>query len=286
MKKYLTKRNLYIGMFVILYLLVGLVSLFHSFAFFGLANNGPMSIMLGCCFEIGQVAVLMSLLTSKKDRGRVMPWVLMGILTIVQIIGNIFSSYKYMMTNATSDLVYFKDPIFVWTDLPDNITTVIVTYIIGAILPIIALCMTSMVSNYIMDDDPNDNKELINPVELNHNKEDGKNDLPEIKTERNEEPTREVVETNDGKESIYDNNEDIKSEESKLEEEPKHEQEEAKPEEIAKTIETTDNKENDGTIETDDRSNEEVRTNVKGTDENDIEKVKEPTSIKSHFLNI
>lgn len=283
MKKYLTKRNLYIGMFVILYLLVGLVSLFHSFAFFGLANNGPMSIMLGCCFEIGQVAVLMSLLTSKKDRGRVMPWVLMGILTIVQIIGNIFSSYKYMMTNATSDLVYFKDPIFVWTDLPDNITTVIVTYIIGAILPIIALCMTSMVSNYIMDDDPNDNKELINPVELNHNKEDGKNDLPEIKTERNEEPTREVVETNDGKESIYGNNEDIKSEESKLEEEPEHEQEEAKPEEIAKTIETTDNKEDDGIGETDDRGNKEVRTDVKGTDEDDTQ---EMSKIKSHFLNI
>lgn len=283
MKKYLTKRNLYIGMFVILYLLVGLVSLFHSFAFFGLANNGPMSIMLGCCFEIGQVAVLMSLLTSKKDRGRVMPWVLMGILTIVQIIGNIFSSYKYMMTNATSDLVYFKDPIFVWTDLPDNITTVIVTYIIGAILPIIALCMTSMVSNYIMDDDPNDNKELINPVELNHNKEDGKNDLPEIKTEQNEEPTREVVETNDGKESIYGNNEDIKSEESKLEEEPEHEQEEAKPEEIAKTIETTDNKEDDGIGETDDRGNKEVRTDVKGTDEDDTQ---EMSKVKSHFLNI
>ena len=283
MKKYLTKRNLYIGMFVILYLLVGLVSLFHSFAFFGLANNGPMSIMLGCCFEIGQVAVLMSLLTSKKDRGRVMPWVLMGILTIVQIIGNIFSSYKYMMTNATSDLVYFKDPIFVWTDLPDNITTVIVTYIIGAILPIIALCMTSMVSNYIMDDDPNDNKKLINQVELNHNKEDGKNDLPEVKTERDEEPTREVVETNDGKESIYDNNEDIKSEVSKLEEEQEHEQEEAKPEEIAKTIETTDNKEDDGTIEADDRSNEEVRTDVKGTDEDDTQ---EMSKVKSHFLNI
>lgn len=283
MKKYLTKRNLYIGMFVILYLLVGLVSLFHSFAFFGLANNGPMSIMLGCCFEIGQVAVLMSLLTSKKDRGRVMPWVLMGILTIVQIIGNIFSSYKYMMTNATSDLVYFKDPIFVWTDLPDNITTVIVTYIIGAILPIIALCMTSMVSNYIMDDDPNDNKKLINQVELNHNKEDGKNDLPEVKTERDEEPTREVVETNDGKESIYDNNEDIKSEVSKLEEEQEHEQEEAKPEEIAKTIETTDNKEDDGIGETDDRGNKEVRTDVKGTDEDDTQ---EMSKVKSHFLNI
>ena len=124
---------------------------------------------------------------------------------------------------------------------------------------------------------------MVNPVELNHNKEDGKNDLPEIKTERNEEPTREVVETNDGKESIYDNNEDIKSEESKLEEEPEHEQEEAKPEEIAKTIETTDNKEDDGIGETDDRGNKEVRTDVKGTDEDDTQ---EMSKVKSHFLNI
>lgn len=160
MKRYLTKRNLYIGLFTILYLLVGLVSLFHSFAFFGLANDSAMSIMLGCCFEIGQVAVLMSLLTSKKDQGRVTNWLLMGMLTIIQILGNVFSSYKYMMLHSTEDLKYFKEPIFVWTDLPDNITTVIVTYLTGALLPIVALAMTSMVSNYIMDTDPDDNKQL------------------------------------------------------------------------------------------------------------------------------
>lgn len=160
MGKYLTKRNLYIGLFTILYLLVGFVSLLHSFAFFGLANDSAMSIMLGCCFEIGQVAVLMSLLTSKKDQGRVMPWVLMVICTIVQVMGNVFSSYKYIMQNSIADLVYFKQPVFVWTDLPDDVTTVIVTYIVGGILPIIALCMTSMVSNYIMDADPDGNKQL------------------------------------------------------------------------------------------------------------------------------
>lgn len=160
MKRYLTKRNLYIGLFVILYLLVGIVSLFHSFAFFGLANGNIMSVMLGCCFEIGQVAVLMSLLTSKKEQGRVMPWILMFILTTVQILGNVFSSYKYMMEHSIKDLIFFKNPIFIWTDLPDDITTVIVTWLLGSLLPIIALCMTSMVSNYIMDTDPDDNKQL------------------------------------------------------------------------------------------------------------------------------
>ncbi len=164
MKIKLTKRNIYIGLFTILYLLVGFVSLFHSFAFFGLANDKAMSIMLGCCFEIGQVAVLMSLLTSKKDQGRVTNWLLMCLLTLIQIIGNVFSSYKYMMLHSTENLRYFKEPIFVWTDLPDNITTVIVTYLVGAILPIIALAMTSMVSNYLMEtksEDPYIDKPLI-----------------------------------------------------------------------------------------------------------------------------
>lgn len=157
----LTKRNIYIALFVTLYLAVGVVSLFHSFAFFGLANNTIMSVLLGVCFEIGQVAVLMSLLTSKKEQGRIMPWFLMVLLTAVQIIGNIFSSYKYLALHSSEDLRYFKEPIFVWTNLPDNITTVIITYIVGGILPLIALCMTSMVSNYIMDEDNinNDDKE-------------------------------------------------------------------------------------------------------------------------------
>lgn len=151
MKKYLTKRNIYITLFTILYLAVGIVSLIHSFAFFGLANTPVMAVMLGCCFEVGQVAVLMSLLTSKKEQSRVMPWILMIILTTIQILGNVFSSYKYLMLHSSGDLEYFKKPIFIWTDLPDDMTTVIITYLVGALLPIIALCMTSMVSNYIMD---------------------------------------------------------------------------------------------------------------------------------------
>lgn len=151
MKRFFTKRNIYIALFAILYATVALVSLIHSFSFFGLANNSAMSIMLGTAFEIGQAAVLFAILTSSKDRSRIMPWALMILLTLVQIIGNVFSSYKYLMQNNVADLHFFKEPIFVWTDLPDNVTTVLVTYIVGAILPIVALCMTSMIANYLED---------------------------------------------------------------------------------------------------------------------------------------
>lgn len=67
--------------------------------------------------------------------------------------GNIFASYKYIVTNSVADLQYFKDPIFIWTNLPDKMTTVIVTYIVGAILPIIALLMTSTLADFINGSD-------------------------------------------------------------------------------------------------------------------------------------
>ncbi len=155
MKKFFTKRNIYITLFAILYAVVALVSLIHSFSFFGLANNTGMSIMLGTAFEIGQAAVLFAILTSSKDRSRFMPWALMTLLTLVQIIGNVFSSYKYLMQHNVGDLQYFKEPIFVWTDLPDNVTTVLVTYIVGAVLPIVALAMTAMIANYLEDNSKN-----------------------------------------------------------------------------------------------------------------------------------
>lgn len=145
------KSYIYIGLFAILYLVVAFVSLIHAVSFFGLANVNWMAIMLSIAFELGQAAVLFSILTSSKDRKRFMPWVLMCILTAVQVLGNVYSSYKHIVTYSPENLRYFKEPIFIWTSLPDNVATVIITYIVGAILPITALLLTSMVANYIED---------------------------------------------------------------------------------------------------------------------------------------
>lgn len=145
------KHTIYIGLFAILYLIVAFSSFWHAVAFFGLANNSWMSTILAFAFEVGQAAVLFSLLTSSKDRGRVMPWVLMSMFTLVQVIGNVYSSYKYIITNSVENLRYFKEPIFIWTELPDAQANVIIVYLVGALLPLAALLLTSMITNYLSD---------------------------------------------------------------------------------------------------------------------------------------
>lgn len=203
-----TKKSIYIGLFSVLYLIVAFSSFWHACAFFGLANNSWMSIILAFAFEIGQAAVLFSLLTSKKDRSRVMPWVLMTMFTLVQVIGNVFSSYKYIISNSVENLRFFKEPIFIWTTLPDDQATVIVTYVVGAILPIAALLLTSMITNYLSDQEEEklkelENKESIEKKEVENEqreeKSDNDNEQQPIGTIENSEGTKNK-DTEDSKE--------------------------------------------------------------------------------------
>lgn len=147
----LNRKTFYILLFGILWLITAFSSFFHAVEFFELSNVTWMGIILAMAFEIGQASVLMSILTSSQDRKKYTPWILMCILTLVQIIGNVYSSYKYIMLNSPENLRYFKEPIFIWTQLPDAEATVIITYVSAAILPIVALLMTSMITNYLSD---------------------------------------------------------------------------------------------------------------------------------------
>ena len=201
----LSKKTIYIGLFAILYLIVAFSSFWHACAFFGLANNSWMSVILAFAFEVGQAAVLFSLLTSSKDRSRIMPWVLMVMFTAVQVIGNVFSSYKYLITNSVDNLRYFKEPIFIWTDLPDNETTVIITYIVGAILPICALLLTSMITNYLNDEEEKkialtesiDTPEVVQPDTIEEKEIPNNDDVKDDTTEDVKSYIEEVGEEND-----------------------------------------------------------------------------------------
>ena len=160
-------QKIYIVLFALLYLAVALVSTIHALEFFGLANNNWMAVILAISFELGQAAVLFSLLTSKQERGKIMPWVLMSIFTLVQVLGNVYSCYKYIILNSPENLRFFKEPIFIWTSLPDDQATVIVTYILGAILPVCALLLTSMVTNQFQN--PNDTIIDLEDVDIQKN---------------------------------------------------------------------------------------------------------------------
>lgn len=160
-----TKKGIYIALFAILYISVAFVSTIHAVSFFSLANLSWLAILLAITFEIGQAAVLFSILTSPADRKKYMPWVLMGVLTMVQVMGNVYSSYKYLISNSADLLRYFKEPVFVWMELPDAQCNVILTYLIGGVLPIVALCMTSMLTNYLESEDAKEPEKEIVEVE-------------------------------------------------------------------------------------------------------------------------
>lgn len=261
MKKYLNKRNIYITLFALLYVLCSVCSLIHSFAFFGLANNLPMSIMLGTCFEIGQFAVLMSLLTSKKNDGKIMQYILLIILTVVQILGNVFSSFKYLMINSVSDLEYFKKPIFIFTDLPDDITTVIVTWIIGAILPCVCLLLTSMVSNYIMDTDPDDNKNLIEEDKVPELAKQEK-----IKEDKKEEPEHKI-------------------ENEQVQEQTNQEEEAIKEDGRIRERDNSRSKESEGVVNETDEGDTQNLTKEEAKPDVSEPEISKP-NLKSQFLNI
>lgn len=226
MSENLTKK-IYIWLFAALYLSVALVSGIHAVSFFSLANNEVLGVMLAITFEIGQAAVLFSLLTNPNQRKKIMPWLNLGIFTCVQILGNIYSSYKYIVLNSMDNLKYFKEPIFIWFDMPDTQVNVVITYLVGAILPISALMLTEMLTSYLYggkeekkvdnaiqntidttntnDDRPsnditegNRTKDMVEEVpELPENNTevqqgtDG-NDVEEIKEEKVEQPKQEI----------------------------------------------------------------------------------------------
>ena len=147
------RKKIYIILFAVLYLVVAFSSLWHAIEFFGLANGSWMSIILAAAFEVGQAAVLFALLSNTKDRKKVMPWVLMTMFTLVQVLGNVYSSYKHIMLNSIENLRFFKEPVFIWTELPDAQATVIITYLVGGLLPISALLLTSMLTSFLTDEE-------------------------------------------------------------------------------------------------------------------------------------
>ena len=74
-------------LFSILYLAVGFVSVYHAINFFAISNENWLAIILAIAFEIGQAAVLFSLLVNKSKK--TMPWILMIVLTLVQVLGQV-----------------------------------------------------------------------------------------------------------------------------------------------------------------------------------------------------
>ena len=158
MKNNILKYGL-VSLFGILYAIVGFVSIYHAISFFGLSNTNWLAIMLAVAFEIGQAAVLFYVLITKEKK--VLPWILMIMLTLVQVLGNVYSSYSYMVINNPDLIKYFTDSVLFFLQDPNpKVNQVMISYITGAILPIVSLLMTSMVVNVLNRDREESSEEV------------------------------------------------------------------------------------------------------------------------------
>ena len=117
-----------------------------------------------------------------------------------------------------NELVWIKEPIFVFAnDFPDKQATIIITWVMGALLPVISLLMCEMVTSYIHSDKGDKVPELIKQEIKKDNKEEEPEPEPEPEHKIENEQVQE--QTNQKKESIkkdeqINERDNIKSKES------------------------------------------------------------------------
>ncbi len=151
--------KVFIWGFLLLYLMVAAISFFHAIQFFSVGNNITMSVVLAFAFEVGLALSLAAVLLSDANKRATLPWILMIVLTAVQVIGNVYSTYKYMALSEVEYYQYLAKPLLFWMEgVTEDSVQIVVSWIIGAILPIIALFMTDMVATNIKNLN-NDNTE-------------------------------------------------------------------------------------------------------------------------------
>lgn len=153
-------KKILISFFILLYIAVGLVSTYHAVIFFSLANQTWLAIILAVAFELGQAATLLALITSKTAKSHFLPWLLMIILTTVQIIGNVYASYQYLSLFNLENIKFFQESVlFNINNSNIQIYKIIIVWIIGALLPIITLGITSLImEDLIIEDKKNSNQ--------------------------------------------------------------------------------------------------------------------------------
>lgn len=178
MKKNKWLYNIFIGGFILLYLATALISFCHAIEFFTIGNVPWMATTLAAVFELGQMVVLSSLLLSNNKK-TIVPWILLVILTAVQVVGNVYSVYKYITLSGTDYYIYLQKSLIDWwlSGVSQETIIVIISWIIGALLPIIALFMTSMVANNIKlrnEEESALNQEKTSETDVKETKEEDK----------------------------------------------------------------------------------------------------------------
>ena len=155
-----------IGIFVSLYLMVSIISTIHVVSFFELSNPKWLAITLAVAFEIGAAASLAAIVAMDK-MNKTLVWALFFVLTGMQAMGNTYYAYVNLADFSgwvelfglfEEDLIYQKR---------------ILSYVSGAILPLVALGFIKALVDYIRPDSEVQ-RDLLDSIDAEDTDEDEK----------------------------------------------------------------------------------------------------------------
>ena len=141
MKELWVKRFV-ISTFVVLYAIVSVISTIHVIDFFELSNPYWLAVSLAIAFEFGAAASLASLVAlDKMNKGIV--WALFIVITAMQMQGNMYYAFK--------NLHDFTDwiELFGLVEEEPAFQKRILSFVSGAILPLVALGFIKSLVDYI-----------------------------------------------------------------------------------------------------------------------------------------
>lgn len=203
-----TLYKVFIWGFLALYLFVAGISFCHAIQFFCIGNPMIMSVMLALAFELGLALSLAAVLLSDANKKATLPWILMVVLTFVQVIGNVYSVEKYICESNAVYYQYLQNALLFWIEgVSEQTVQVIVSWIMGAILPIIALFMTDMVASNIknMNDlKENEAKELPENDEVHQDEQYEQQAIDELQQPPVKEEHKVNVPLHSGEDDIID----------------------------------------------------------------------------------
>jgi len=142
-------HKLVIGVFVSLYIITSTISTIHSIDFFKIANSYVMSIFLAIAFEIGAAGSLAAIIVRDK-MNMFLVWTIFVVLTLFQIMNNVYFSFMHLGDFSKWSEMFSLNEEDILTQKR------IVSVVLGAVLPLIALGFIKALIDYIS---PNNKKE-------------------------------------------------------------------------------------------------------------------------------
>jgi hypothetical protein len=150
------KNNPNRTMFLIPIILVAGISISHVVTWYDIANPFSWAVYLSVAIEVGAMTALIA--ATNKIKGGV--WFMFGLVTTIQMVGNIFFSYQEIDENSKLFKSWVELTLPIWDSLGSDVTDVNslkrwLAFLEGGLLPIISLTSLHFFTKYDENQDNN-----------------------------------------------------------------------------------------------------------------------------------